>query len=157
MVASVEQSLIYRHLHLSDIDDVMAVEQSNYDFPWSRQIFLDCLKANYLCRALEDSQSKFIGYAIMTAAAQESHILNISVNTDYQGKGFGRDFMNYLIDEAEQKASKYIILEVRPSNQIALKLYYSLGFLQIGIRRDYYQSLEGREDAIVMQLNISGN
>lgn len=156
MVASLEQSLIYRHLRLADIDDVMAVEQTNYDFPWSRQIFLDCLKAGYLCRALEDAQSKFIGYAIMTAAVQESHILNISVDADYQGKGFGRDFMNYLIDEAEQKASKHIILEVRPSNHVALKLYYSLGFLQIGVRRDYYQSLDGREDAIVMQLNLTG-
>lgn len=154
MVAVLDQSLIFRPLQLADIDNVIAIEQSNYDFPWSKQIFLDCLRAGYLCRAMTTAHDNFIGYAIMTAAVEESHILNINIAAEHQGKGFGRDFMNYLIDEAEQKGSKDMILEVRPSNNIAVKLYYSLGFMQIGVRQDYYQSWDGREDAIVMMLKI---
>ncbi len=154
MVAVLDTAVHFRDMLLADIDDVMAAEVSNYDFPWSKQIFLDCIKVGYLCRVMENAQGEFIAYAIMTAAAEESHILNISIAPAFQGRGYGRDFMHFLLDEAERHGSKDIILEVRPSNEIALKLYYSLGFMQIGLRQNYYQSYDGREDAIVMLLKL---
>lgn len=154
MVAVLNNAIHFREMSVTDIDHVIAIEISNYDFPWSQQIFLDCIRVGYLCRVMENSQGEFIGYAVMTAAAEESHILNISIAPEFQGRGYGRDFMHFLLEEAQRHDSKDIILEVRPSNQIALKLYYSLGFLQIGTRQHYYQSYDGREDAIVMLLNV---
>ena len=150
MVAVLQDVIHFRNMQLADIDDVMSVETNNYDFPWSKQIFLDCLKVNYLCRVMETEAEEFIGYAVMTAAAQESHILNISISPHFQGQGYGRDFMHFLLEEAARHDSKDVVLEVRPSNNVALKLYYSLGFMQVGIRQNYYKSHDGREDAIVM-------
>lgn len=154
MVAVIDQQIHFRDMLLSDIESVIKVETSNYDFPWTIQIFIDCLKVGYICRIMEDDQGEFLGYGIMTAAAEESHILNISIDPEAQGRGYGRDFMLFLLDEAARHGSKDIILEVRPSNHIALKLYYSLGFLQIGVRQDYYKAYDGREDAIVMLLKL---
>lgn len=155
MVAVLKNTIHFRDMCLADIDNIMAVETSNYDFPWSKQIFLDCIKVGYLCRVMENAQGEFIAYAIMTAAAEESHILNISIAPNFQGQGYGRDFMHFLLEEAKGHGSKDIILEVRPSNQIALKLYYSMGFMQIGLRQNYYKSYDGREDALVMLLNLT--
>jgi ribosomal-protein-alanine N-acetyltransferase len=133
-----------------DVPVVVAVERSSYQFPWSEGIFRDCLRVGYICRVIE-VQDEIAGYGIMSVGAGEAHILNVCVREDFRGRGLARKVLLYLIDRARHAGMYEAFLEVRPSNTTAARLYRSLGFEQVGVRRGYYQSTTGREDAAVLR------
>jgi len=141
-----------------DLPEVAAVEQHSYAFPWSENIFRDCLRVGYTCRAL-DLAGRIIGYGVMSVGAGEAHILNVCVRDEYRNLGFGRRLLEHLLERATAAGVAEAFLEVRPSNLAAIRLYQRLGFEQIGIRRGYYQAPDGREDAIVLKrdLKTAGN
>lgn len=136
-----------------DLPEVAAVEQSSYAFPWSENIFRDCLRVGYTCRAL-DLAGRVIGYGIMSVGAGEAHILNVCVRDEFRNLGFGRRLLEHLLERAAATGVGEAFLEVRPSNLAAIRLYQRLGFEQIGIRRGYYQAPDGREDAIVLKHDL---
>lgn len=137
----------------SDLKAVAEVERSAYGYPWSPGIFRDCLLAGYHCLVL-DVEGAVNGYGIMSVASSEAHLLNLCVHPDRQGMGFGRRLLNALLLKAEAAKADKIFLEVRPSNEAALRLYRSVGFEQIGIRPAYYQAHRGREDAVILALAL---
>ena len=139
-----------------DLPEVAAVEQSSYAFPWSENIFRDCLRVGYTCRAL-DLAGRIIGYGIMSVGAGEAHILNVCVRDEFRNLGFGRRLLEHLLERAAATGVGEAFLEVRPSNLAAIRLYQRLGFEQIGIRRGYYQAPDGREDAIVLKRELGKN
>jgi len=136
-----------------DLPDVAAIEQKSYAFPWSENIFRDCLRVGYTCRAL-DLAGQIIGYAVMSLGAGEAHVLNVCVRDEYRSLGFGQRLLEHLLERAQASGVNEAFLEVRPSNLAAIRLYQRLGFEQIGIRRGYYQAPDGREDAIVLKLAL---
>jgi ribosomal-protein-alanine N-acetyltransferase len=119
-----------RAMHDLDIPVVAAIEKAAYQFPWSEGIFRDCLRVGYVCRII-DVAGDVGGYGIMSVGAGEAHILNVCVRDEYRSRGFARKMMLYLLERA--------------------RLYHSLGFEQVGIRRGYYQAAVGREDAAVLR------
>jgi ribosomal-protein-alanine N-acetyltransferase len=125
-----------------DLPEVAAIEQGSYAFPWSENIFRDCLRVGYTCRAL-DLAGQIIGYGVMSLGAGEAHILNVCVRDEFRSLGFGRRLLEHLLERA-----------AAASNLAAIRLYQRLGFEQIGIRRGYYQAPDGREDAIVLKLDL---
>lgn len=133
-----------------DVPVVVAIERAAYQFPWSEGIFRDCLRVGYVCRVI-DAGGQSAGYGIMSAGAGEAHILNVCVRDEFRGRGFARKVMLYLLDRARAAGLHEAFLEVRPSNTAAAKLYSSLGFEQVGVRRGYYQATAGREDAAVLR------
>jgi ribosomal-protein-alanine N-acetyltransferase len=142
-----------RPMRESDLDAVMAVEQRAYPFPWTRGIFRDCLAAGYPAwLLLEDGF--LAGYAVVSLAAGEAHILNICVAPERQGRGYGRFLLRMLLEQARDAKCERVFLEVRPSNPHALALYHSEGFNEIGRRPRYYPAHDGREDAIVMAIEL---
>jgi [ribosomal protein S18]-alanine N-acetyltransferase len=153
-VASVREadfpSVEIRPMHELDIPMVVAVEKAAYQFPWSEGIFRDCLRVGYVCRVI-DVAGDLAGYGIMSVGAGEAHILNVCVRSEYRCRGFARKTLLYLLDRARAAGVQEAYLEVRPSNVAAARLYHSLGFEQVGIRRGYYQALMGREDACVLR------
>ena len=136
-----------------DLSEVAQVEQQSYAFPWSENIFRDCLRVGYTCRAL-DLAGQIIGYAVMSLGAGEAHILNVCVRNEFRNLGFGRRLLEHLMERAGAAGVAEAFLEVRPSNVAAIRLYQHLGFEQIGIRRGYYQAVDGREDAIVLKREL---
>jgi ribosomal-protein-alanine N-acetyltransferase len=142
-----------RPLRLEDVADVAALEARAYEFPWSEGIFRDCLRAGYNCWVLVRDNT-IIGYGVLSVAAGEAHVLNVCILPDAQGDGHGRRLMRRLMDLARWHNSERIFLEVRPSNPRAIQLYHSLGFNEIGRRPNYYPAARGREDAIVMALEL---
>jgi ribosomal-protein-alanine N-acetyltransferase len=136
-----------------DLPEVAAIEQKSYAFPWSENIFRDCLRVGYTCRAL-DLAGQIIGYGVMSLGAGEAHVLNVCVRDEYRSLGFGRRLLEHLLERAGASGVSEAFLEVRPSNLAAIRLYQRLGFEQIGIRRGYYQAPDGREDAIVLKLAL---
>jgi ribosomal-protein-alanine N-acetyltransferase len=144
---------LIRIMRDADVAEVIGIERASYQFPWTEGIFHDCLRVSYLCRVAEQDQ-RIVGYAVMSMGAGEAHILNLCVREDARRAGVGRQLIRYLLEQAEGAGMLEAFLEVRPSNAIAIRLYRSLGFAQIGTRRGYYQALGGREDAAVLRLRL---
>ncbi len=142
-----------RPMKQADIDSVAAIEERAYEFFWTPGIFRDCLRAGHQCWVLE-ARAGIIGYGVLSCAAGEAHVLNVCVAPEHQGHGHGRRLMKRLIDLARWHMVDRVFLEVRPSNPKAIALYDSLGFNEIGRRPNYYPARNGREDAIVMGLEL---
>ena len=156
MSAAVIPETAIRPMQASDLAGVDSVERAAYDYPWSRAVFRDCLLAGYYSLVL-DVGGTVSGYAIMSIAASEAHILNLCVYPDLRRLGYGRRLLNALLFKAQDSAVKQVFLEVRPSNRGAIKLYSSVGFEEIGIRPAYYQAKDGRENAVVLSLSLSSS
>jgi [ribosomal protein S18]-alanine N-acetyltransferase len=139
-----------RPMHELDIAAVVAIEKSAYQFPWSEGIFRDCLRVGYVCRVI-DVGGDLAGYGIMSVGAGEAHILNVCIRSEYRCRGFARKLLLYLLERARTAGMYEAFLEVRPSNVAAARLYHSMGFEQVGVRRGYYQATAGREDACVLR------
>jgi ribosomal-protein-alanine N-acetyltransferase len=137
----------------SDVEAVMVIEEQVYPHGWTAGIFHDCLRVHYSCWVMEQA-GQLIGYGILSAGGGEAHILNIAISPDCQGKGLGRQLMQFLLEAARHHGADTAFLEVRPSNRIALRLYDTMGFNQVGLRRGYYPSDKGREDAIIMARSL---
>ncbi len=133
----------------ADIQPVMVIEKSAYPFPWSEGNFRDCLKSNYYACVLEEG-ADMCGYALMSMAAGEAHVLNICIHPEQQGKGLGRALMHSLEQTARANKVEMLLLEVRASNKRAINLYESMGFNELGCRENYYPSHKGHEDALVL-------
>jgi ribosomal-protein-alanine N-acetyltransferase len=142
-----------RALHARDLPALMLIENAAYEFPWTEGIFRDCLGAGYECWVLEDG-SALLGYGVLSAAAGEAHVLNVCIAADYRGRGLGRLLVRRMLDLARWHHVTQVFLEVRPSNPNAIELYRSEGFNEIGRRANYYPAQRGREDAIVMGLEL---
>lgn len=142
--------LVIRAMRGNDIADVVAIERGSYQFPWSEGIFRDCLRVGYVCRVVTVSR-QVMAYGVMSFGAGEAHILNLCVDEAYRCRGIGRQLLNALIERAGAAGMADAYLEVRPSNTTAIRLYLSLGFEQVGMRRGYYQAANGREDAAVLR------
>ncbi len=136
-----------------DLETVMCIEKAAYPHPWTYGIFRDCLKAGYACWLLEQHH-KIVGYGVMSMAVGEAHILNLCVHPKYQGRGLGRELMEYLLHLARRHHTETMFLEVRPSNVAACSLYEHLGFNEVGLRRKYYPGEKGREDALILALAL---
>ena len=143
----------YSYLDFNHLDSVLEIEKESNPYPWTARNFSDCIEKGYYSMVLEDNE-RLVGFAIMAISSEESHLLNIGVNKDFRGSGFGEQILKKMIIAAEVMGSKKIILEVRVSNKIAYRLYEKLGFHEIGERKKYYRLPEGREDAYVMSKTL---
>lgn len=147
------RSLSFAPLGEHDLGWVVEQEACLHSFPWSLQNFIDSLAAGHSCWLMRDAGTP-VGYAVVLVVLDEAHLLNISVARDAQGRGLGGQLLGYLISLARSDGIRQFFLEARPSNLSALALYRRAGFMEIGRRKGYYPSREGREDAIVMRLEL---
>jgi ribosomal-protein-alanine N-acetyltransferase len=145
-----------RKMRKTDLAQVMPIELKNYEFPWGIEVFKSCFNVSgYSCWVCEDGET-IVAYAILSVVAGEAHILNISVEPQVQGFGVGYKMMNHLIKISAKNAQR-LFLEVRPSNTKARTLYTRLGFNSIGLRKDYYPTATGREDALMLALDLNAD
>ena len=144
---------LIRRLDVQDVDRIHEIEKLAYPFPWTRGIFMDCLRVGYACFGLQIGKD-LVGYSIASWAAGEAHLLNICIHPEWQQRGFGSLLLEYMINHVARLDCEAIFLEVRASNPRAANLYKNRGFSIIGHRRSYYKAGDGREDAIVMRLAL---
>jgi [ribosomal protein S18]-alanine N-acetyltransferase len=136
----------------SDLDQVVQNENLSYQMPWSRRIFLDCLRAGYECWVLA-TRTQIVAHGVLSAGAGESHVLTLCVHPDYRRFGFGRRMLHHLLQQAVKQDASVCFLEVRPSNMEAKALYHAMGFVQVGERKNYYPAdprTNSREDALIL-------
>ena len=143
----------YDYFGEQDIDIALDIERESNPFPWTVKNFKDCIEKGYYSLVLKEGM-KVIGFAILSVSTEESHLLNIGLTAPKRGQGLGKELLEKIIMAAEVMGSKKIFLEVRISNVIAIDLYKTSGFREIGIRKNYYRTKEGREDAILMSKSL---
>ena len=138
-----------RRMTPADLDQVDAIEQATFPTPWSRADYLRELTQNPVARYLVAVRGgEVAGFAGAWIILDESHITNIAVREDLRGQGIGRQLTTALLQYLSNLGAAYATLEVRVSNAPAISLYQSLGFLQVGKRKKYYE--DNGEDALLM-------
>jgi [ribosomal protein S18]-alanine N-acetyltransferase len=145
--------IIFRQMTLDDIDDVLKIEHASFTIPWSRESFYNELVHNkYSNYIVMEWNGQVIGYCGMWLVIDEAHITNVAVLPEFRGKKLGEALMRKAMETAKELGAKTMTLEVRVSNHVAQSLYRKLGFLNGGIRKQYYT--DNQEDALVMWVNL---
>lgn len=140
---------LFRTMTEDDLDAVMRVELSGHVYPWSAKIFMDCMRTGYRCEVVE-WRAEIIAFSVIQLIVGEAHILNVCVHSDRRQQGLGSKILSKVLDIAEKGKIHSIFLEVRPSNRAALNLYEKFGFIEVGLRKQYYPTANGREDALIL-------
>lgn len=134
---------------------VLGIENTAYEFPWSRGNFIDSLAASHLAQVMCDPRGELLGYLVALPGHQEMHLLNLTVAPAVQGRGHARAMLAWLVARCGEQGAHQLWLEVRQSNARARRVYLRFGFASIGTRKGYYPAPLGRrEDAVVMALPI---
>jgi ribosomal-protein-alanine N-acetyltransferase len=136
-----------------DLAEVVKIENRCHLTPWTNKNFIDSYCAKNLFKVLKN-ENDIIGYYIALFALDECELLNITITSELQKKGFGELMLKDLFSECREVNIVNIFLEVRKSNLLAIRLYKKNGFNEIGIRNNYYQNKDGKEDAILMGLAV---
>ncbi|WP_345810838.1 ribosomal protein S18-alanine N-acetyltransferase [Paraburkholderia sp. PREW-6R] len=139
-----------------DLDEVAAIEKLAYEFPWSRGNFGDSLRNGYYGVCLRHVTGTLIGYCVLMPVVDEMHLLNLCVTPAAQGAGAGLSLLREAVRITRAEKLEGLLLEVRPSNHRAIRLYERFGFMSIGRRKNYYPARHrSREDAIVMRFSFA--
>lgn len=140
--------LHFRLIAADDIPKVMMLERSAHSHPWRQSSFEDCLNGRQKCWLAEHKEI-LVGYVVVTHGGGDAELLNISVSPTYQRKGVGQCLLAHAVDFVKEKADM-LFLEVRMSNRKAIALYEKEDFFEVGQRKNYYPTVNGHEDALLM-------
>jgi ribosomal-protein-alanine N-acetyltransferase len=140
----------FRKLKLRDLNAIEEIERASYPTPWSRSMFAgELAKPASICLGAVDSErDELVGYLIISRYVDAWHVMNIAVAPEHRRRGIARGLMERLFEVTAPDAQRGYTLEVRVSNEAAIRLYEALGFRARGIRRGYYT--DNREDALIM-------
>jgi ribosomal-protein-alanine N-acetyltransferase len=137
-----------RILELSDLSAIETIEQKAYPTPWSRSMFASELaKPTSICLGAFEGTG-LVGYVINSRYVDAWHVMNVAVDPEHQRRGVATALLEQLFELTRDDERRGYTLEVRVSNEDAIKLYEKLGFESRGIRRGYYT--DNREDAVIM-------
>lgn len=138
----------------ADLPRIHRIELASYDYPWTQGNFADSLHAGY-SMWVREAEGEVIGYYAMMAAAGEAHLLNLTIAPSWRRHGLGRDLLEHCVARARDHKAESLFLEVRASNDAAIALYHSSGFVDLAVRRGYYPARSGREDALIMKKDLA--
>ncbi|HEX5339648.1 MAG TPA: ribosomal protein S18-alanine N-acetyltransferase [Gammaproteobacteria bacterium] len=144
----------YRPMQETDVRSVLDIERRAYKYHWTEGIFRDCLRVGYGCWVMELGAG-IAGYGVLSLVVGEAHLLNICIAPEWQGQGYGGQLLEHFMELARERSASQMLLEVRPSNIAALALYRNRGFNEVGVRKSYYPGEKGREDALILAIDLS--
>ena len=149
----------FHPISLSDVDNLMAIENASHSHPWTESLFRSCVGGRYFGQYLTIEQqnanrNSTVGFYVGDYVAGEATLMNICVNPIEQGQGYGKVLLTEFISHAKRLGAEKLFLEVRASNISAQMLYINYGFSEIGRRTGYYPKAIGYEDAIVMSKTL---
>ena len=154
MSANLLEHINYTDAKLSDLDKIFKLELNSYDHPWTIGILRDCLVNHYDFYKAEYNNN-LIGYIIAKISIHETHILNLTISEDYRHRGIATELLEIIFSKCYIVNSLNIFLETRVNNTPAIKLYEKHNFRRISIRKNYYQTSDGKQDAIIFKKILS--
>tara|TARA_Y100000991_G_scaffold145858_1_gene110281 strand:+ start:298 stop:723 length:426 start_codon:yes stop_codon:yes gene_type:complete len=131
-----------------DLDKISTIENETNKYPWSLNNFKSSLEAGNSSIVLKDKKN-ILGYAFFSVIGTDSHLLNITISKNYQGRGHGKRILEQVLFQSKVLGATIIFLEVRESNYKAIDFYEKFGFKRDAIRYNYYDG-NPREDALLM-------
>lgn len=151
------QSSVIRKMTVQDIPVVSSLDLNVDPAPWSEKLYNDCLGIGYECWVIT-ADSDVIGFGISNYAGPEAHLLKLAIDPKFHRQGFGQKLLQHFINLAKTQGAEEMYLEVRVSNDPAIKLYAKNNFVEVGVRKDYYPPNERlaipKEDALTMALAL---
>lgn len=147
-------SLCFQSIEPDNYDAAFKLQTACHSFPWSRKVFADCLTTPYFASQLVDEYQQVVGYYVGLLAAVEATLMDIGVDKTHRGKGLGRELVRHFLIECNKRQALDAWLEVRVSNKPAIALYQDMGFETIETRKNYYPLAEGKEDALIMKIEL---
>lgn len=132
-----------------DMPEVLRIEQSSFEFPWSEEDFIRCLRQRNCIGMVAEYDERVVGFMIYELHKDQLHVLNFSVRPDVRRRGIGMQMVNKLIGKLSQQRRNRIVLEIRETNLAAQMFFKNLGFRAVSVLRDYYDDTV--EDVYVMQ------
>lgn len=144
--------MLIRKMEARDVSGVAKIEQENFSMPWSEKAFMDSLSQKEALFLVAEEEDRVLGYIGIYLSFEEGEITNVSVDSSSRNKGVGSELVEQLKKEAQARGTEKIFLEVRVSNEPAIRLYEKQGFEQVGCRKNFYE--KPREDAWVMMCDL---
>ena len=146
-------ALEVRAMMPADLEAVAALARRADPFGWTMRNFQDAMAGGYTMTVLE-AEGRIVGYFVVMIVVDEAELLEIAVDSDVQGRGYGKTLLKAAAAAARAQACRCMHLEVRASNAMARKMYVSAGFCETGLRKNYYTTENGREHALLMRLDF---
>lgn len=146
-------SAVFSPLSVKNYQAAFEIQCQSHLFPWSEKTFSDCLDSNYFAVQLKNSaevQGFYIGLKIL----DEATLMDIAVAPKWRGQGLGQQLLTEFLLHCRRLDTADVWLEVRASNQSAIRLYEKSQFEVIDVRKNYYPTLEGKENALVMKKSL---
>lgn len=140
--------MLIRKMVLADVEQVSAIETSNFSLPWSEKAFEDAIACKDALFLVAKEKEKILGYVGMYISFEEGEITNVAVLKDAQNSGIGKSLLEKAFEEAFVLGVERVVLEVRVSNEPAIHLYQKMGFENVGTRKNFYDF--PKEDAFIM-------
>lgn len=137
-----------RNMQMKDVWPVSRIEQEIFSKPWSYHGFVDALNLGNTIFLVAEEEGKIIGYIGMYLSLDEGEITNVAVAVTERQRGVGGLLLTEMKKEAERRSVARIVLEVRVSNDSAVRLYERSGFKNCGVRKGFYDM--PKEDAYIM-------
>ena len=141
--------MIIVHMNESHVAQVAALEKICFSDPWSVNSVASELKNPLSCWLVAEEDGEVAGYVGSQTVMDESDMMNVAVHPDYRRKGIAEKLVMELVEALKKRDSRCLTLEVRASNEPARALYEKLGFVQVGLRKNYYRN--PREDALILR------
>lgn len=143
-----------REMSAEDVLEVIEIEKASYTMPWSETSFLSEIYSRHSITRIAEFNGKIVSYICVKKVADEGHLLNLAVHPDYRGRGIARMLFKDAVEDLHAGNCRFLYLEVRVSNNAAIKMYTDLNFKVVGTRKDYY--IRPTENALIMMLELQG-
>jgi [ribosomal protein S18]-alanine N-acetyltransferase len=149
-VSATANKVDFRRLEIRDLNAVEVIERASYPTPWSRSMFAGELAkpSSISLGAFDPETNELLGYLIISRYVDAWHVMNLAVAPDHRRRRIAASLLERLFELTTGESRRGYTLEVRVSNDVAIKLYEQAGFKARGIRRGYYT--DNREDALIM-------
>lgn len=145
-----ENNVLISKMTKEDLNSIANILQSDFDDFWNYNILSNELNSSNSIYLVAKINDEIIGFAGITLILDEAEINNIVIKKDFRKKGYSKILLQNVIDLSKKQNIKKINLEVNIENIIAINLYHSFNFKDVGLRKGYYKG----KDAILMSLFI---
>lgn len=138
----------FRKMEERDVEEVSRIEEETFSMPWSPKSFLEMIQSKDAYYIVAEQDGKILGSCGVLQALDEGNITNVVIEKESRGQGIGTAMLGFLMKEGEKRGITAYTLEVRVSNVSAIHVYEKLGFVSVGIRKNFYE--KPKEDANIM-------
>jgi [ribosomal protein S18]-alanine N-acetyltransferase len=132
-----------------DMPEVLEIEGSSFEFPWTEEDFIRCLRQRNCIGMVAEHEERVVGFMIYELHKNRLHILNFSVHADFRRRGVGQAMVGKLISKLSHQRRNRILLEVRETNLAAQLFFRNTGFRATSVLKDFYD--DTTEDAYLME------